>query len=112
MVFAFCAVAGSWFNPPVARAEVSSLGSIQVCKLMENASGTIVDGSAFPGQDFSVSGIVSVPSTTAAAEGLLPTSVFTTPLALNTKLLGSATNNARCVTYVVFPSAITIMARK
>jgi large repetitive protein len=74
-------------------------GSITICKVIENASGTIMDGSAFPGNTFMVPGITSVPSSTPLAIGTLPTTTFTTPLAFNAKLFGSSTNNAQCVTY-------------
>jgi len=75
-------------------------GSITICKVIENASGTIVDGSAFPGQTFAVAGIATVPSSTPAGAGLLPTATFATPLSLNTKLFGyAAANNAQCVNY-------------
>ncbi len=81
--------------PPVAT------GSITVCKVIVNASGTIVNGSDFPGDTFTVQGFVPDPVTSdGAAVGTLPTTTFTTPLNLNAKLLGSTTdNNAECVTY-------------
>ncbi len=82
------------FVPPA-----PTTGSISVCKAIVNASGTVVDGTAFPGQTFTVPGFVSVPSTTAAAAGLLPTAVFTTPLSANAELFGASAANAQCVTY-------------
>jgi len=88
---------------PVSSGGGATPGSIQVCKLIQNASGTFIDGSAFPGSMFSISGIAAVPSSTASPIGTLPTTTFTTPLALNTKVLGASTSTAQCVTYGNLP---------
>ncbi len=90
------ATAGSGTNESTCKV---TTGSITICKVIENASGTIVNGAAFPGQVFTVPGIATVPSTTAGAAGLLPTSVFTTPVPWNEELFGSRADNAKCLTY-------------
>lgn len=88
-----CTITDTFIPPP------PTTGSITVCKAIVNASGTIVDGSAFAGQTFTVPGLASVPSTTAAAAGLLTTTVFVTPLSLNAELFGASAANAQCTIY-------------
>ena len=79
---------------------VVQTGSISVCKVIIDQNGAVIDGerlreprSWFPGF------IPSASSSASSSAGLLPDSSFTTPLNLNTKLFGSATNNAQCLTY-------------
>lgn len=73
-------------------------GSIRVCKVILDASGNIVDGSALPVSTFSISGLDQSTSQGAPA-GVLGVTNFVTPLSYATKLFGSSVNNALCTTY-------------
>ncbi len=75
-------------------------GSITVCKVIIDGQGNIADGSENAGS-FSVPGveILSHP-TIGTSTGVIPTSIFTTPLSFNANLIGSdQTNDAECIVY-------------
>src|SRR3989344_3538476 len=79
----------------------SPLGSITVCKIVVNTEGEVSSGFEISGATFSLAGIdFEGNETVAPATDVLETTVFTTPLTLNTDLLGNDTlNDASCVTY-------------
>lgn len=75
-------------------------GSIQVCKIVIDQNGNATNGSAAPGVTFSVSGLTPPFNSGEGPGGILPKTIFTTPLALNADLLGKdGINDASCVTY-------------
>lgn len=79
----------------------SPLGSITVCKIVLGTNGEVSYGSEISGVTFSLAGMdFDGNGTVAPATGVLETTVFTTPLALNANVLGrDSANDASCVTY-------------
>lgn len=75
-------------------------GSITVCKIILGQGNSTTDGSEQPGNTFTIPGIVPEETSGDPATGLIDDSTFTTPLLLNTDLLGSdGVLDAECVTY-------------
>jgi len=77
----------------------SETASITVCKMIVNEEGVTSDGSDLSGtfeiEGVEVIGHETVPDST----DVIPTSQFSTPLTLNTDLIGDSENEAECVTY-------------
>ena len=74
-------------------------GSITVCKIVADDEGVIGDGGEVAGI-FKISGIEVIDHETVPdSTGVLSMSAFTTPLTLNTDLIGDSENDAACVTY-------------
>ncbi len=81
--------------------ESQQTGSITICKAISDQNGNVIDGSQAPGATFTISGFVPNPvPIDGGPAGALPTSSFTTPLTLNTKVFTeSPGNDSQCVTY-------------
>lgn len=86
-------------NVPAFADEESPKGSIRVCKIVIDSNNAIVDASQAPGTTFSISGLNTTTSQ-GGPTGVLGTSIFSTPLTINSKALGSSeTNDASCTKY-------------
>lgn len=88
-------------SPKVYAQEQIGQGSIRICKAISDQNGNVADGSQAPGAKFTISGFVPSPvPLDGGPAGAIPTSTFTTPLTLNTKIFTESTgNDSQCVTY-------------
>ena len=98
---AFLIVLLSFFAAKTQAFASDDIGSITICKAITDQNNVITDGSQVPGQNFTISGFVPNPlPIDGVPAGALPTSSFTTPLTLNTKIFSdSVGNDSQCVTY-------------
>lgn len=73
-------------------------GSITICKIIVDQNNNIVDGSQFPGTQFSISGIDPAVTSEAPPTGVIGTASFTTPLSFTNSIFGNG-NDAQCQTF-------------
>jgi uncharacterized repeat protein (TIGR01451 family) len=79
------------------------LGSITVCKVVSDSSGNIVDGSALPGANFSISGL-DITTSEGGPASVIGTSSFITALTFNNDIFSHVEgDDAECVTYENLP---------
>ena len=80
--------------------EHNILGSIRVCKVIVDAEGNLITSPVSSGSTFEIAGNSSSTLQFGLPTGTIGTSIFTTPLGLNTNLFGDdEINDAQCVTY-------------
>ena len=94
---------GSWgvANKVSATEPELLLGSITVCNIVAGENNTPGDGAQKSGVTFSIMGIdFDGNGIVEPATGIIPTSTFSTPLSLNTDLMGNdSVYDAQCITY-------------
>ena len=80
-------------------ADGDPVGSVNICKIILDQGGNIIDGSIYPGTTFTISGFTPSPVTSEGPPvGELPATVFTTPLILDSDLVSSnGIDDAQCV---------------
>ena len=86
--------------PSKVHAQTANTGSISVCKVIADPSGSVFDGSTMAGVTFTIPGITPVQTSQPPAIGQIPDSVFTTPTVFNADILGNdGKDDSQCVTY-------------
>ncbi len=86
-------------SPTDTETVTSVVGSIRVCKVILDSEGNIVNGSSFPGLDFSISGL-NVTTSVGSPAGVIGKTEYSTPIDLNSDLFSSFEgDDAYCVTY-------------
>jgi hypothetical protein len=118
-IFFIISLSSIFFLSLSSRAVFAATGSITICTVIADGNGCMVNGSAQSATSFKLSwfspsnlnpAITSDPAyNIQSASGVPPSTTFTTPLTLNTKLTGFPNgpgvggNNARCITFSNLP---------